>query len=1372
MRLRRTITAAATLLAFLEAARASAATLPPGFQETIVFSGLTRPTAVRFSPDGRIFVAEKSGLIKVFDSLSSPAPTIFADLRTEVDDYWDRGLLSLALHPNFPTTPYVYALYSYDAPIGGTAPTWNDTCPSPPGATTNGCVISGRLSRLTAAGNHMTGTEEVLLEAWGQQFPSHSVGDLRFGPDGALYVSGGDGASFNNVDYGQYGSPVNPLGDPPVPVGGAQTPPAAEGGALRSQSLLRVEGGPAVANGAILRVDDDGNPKADNPLSGSSDEIARRIIASGLRNPFRFTIQPGTGSLWIGDVGWSTWEEIDRIADPTGGTVPNFGWPCYEGAGKQSGYAAASLTLCENLYGPPSGATAPFFTYKHSDRVVSGESCPTGSSSISGLAFYEGGSYPENYDGALFFSDYSRRCVWVMFPGAGGGPDPSTRATFIAGAATPVDLQTGPGGDLYYADQGTGTIRRIQYFAPTAVAHADPSSGPAPLTVHFDGTESAPAQEGDTIGFAWDLNGDGNYDESTDPQPTFLYAQPGSYTARLRVTDNHGVSTLSDPLTIVASDLPPAVTIDTPAPTLAWKVGDAIGFSGHATDALDGTIPASALTWTVILHHCPSNCHTHTLQTFPGVASGSFSAPDHEYPSYLELQLSARDSGGLTGTASVRLDPQTVALSFASSPPGMQLAVGTGGGTTPFTQTAIVGATLGIAAPSPQTLGATPYQFVAWSDGGAASHAVTAGASAVTYTATYTAADLSLSADGEAQVCVGKPLAYTLTVQNAGPTAASSVSVSATLPAGAALVAASGDGWTCSGSATVVCTRPQLSVGAAPPITISLTAPTAPGQATASVTVSAATSDPNASNNGASVLTAVKAIPAAPTAGSNGPVCEGETLQLTASAVAGATYSWTGPNGFASSLQNPTIPSATPAASGQYSVTVTVDGCTSATATTTVTVKPKPAAPAASSSGTVCQGETLQLTASAVAGATYSWTGPNGFASTLQNPAIPGATPAASGTYTVIATVGGCPSAPSTTAATVNPAPSAVITGPASVCLMATELSASVPDAGSGAVYDWSIGNGTITSGQGTAAIRFSVGPDVARPVTLGVVVRTAAGCSANGSASMPVERCAPEVTEVSPTSGPAAGSTAVDVTGQNFEPSARLWLGAAPAGEITVTVPVEISAMTPPLPPGTLNDVVTRNPDGQSGVLVRGYLADFSDVPGAHPFHRAVEKIFRAGITTGCGGGDFCPDVPVTRAQMAVFLLRGIHGVSYTPPPATGIFGDVAPGDFAAAWIEELSREGITGGCGGGNYCPDKPVDRASEAVLLLRAVHGSSYAPPAATGLFGDVPVSSPFSRWIEELSREGVTTGCGGGNYCPDRPNTRGEMAVFLSRAFGLP
>ena len=214
---------------------AAAASLPPGFQEEIVFSGLTQPTAVRFSPDGRVFVAEKSGIIKVFDNLTDTTPTVFADLRTQVHNFWDRGLLGLALAPNFPTNPWVYVLYTFDAAIGGTAPRWgsvggtSDGCPTPPGATADGCVVAGRLSRLQASGNVMIGSEQVLIEDWCQQYPSHSIGSLAFGADGALYVSGGDGASFNFVDYGQDGAPVNPCGDPPGGVGGVLTPPDGRG---------------------------------------------------------------------------------------------------------------------------------------------------------------------------------------------------------------------------------------------------------------------------------------------------------------------------------------------------------------------------------------------------------------------------------------------------------------------------------------------------------------------------------------------------------------------------------------------------------------------------------------------------------------------------------------------------------------------------------------------------------------------------------------------------------------------------------------------------------------------------------------------------------------------------------------------------------------------------------------------------------------------------------------------------------------------------------------------------------------------------------------------------------------------------------------
>ena len=354
---------------------AGAATLHPGFQQEVVFSGLTAPTSIRFAPDGRIFVAEKRGTIKVYDSLTDPSPTQLVDLGAQVHDFWDRGLLGLAVDPLFPAQPWVYVLYTYNwdstAPGLG-VPRWPDSCPSPPGPTDDGCVVDGRLSRIQVAPNGtMVGSEQVLIEKrWCQQFPSHSIGGLAFDPlERLLYVSAGDGASFGGVDYGQEGgdpgspTPRNPCGDPPAAVGGAQSPPGAEGGALRSQDL-RTAADPVTLDGTVLRINPDtGAAAPGNPLLGGAagDDP---IIAYGLRNPFRIVPRPGTHEIWIGDVGWTTWEEVNRITDATDGVVENFGWPCYEGLPRQSGYDGTNLNVCENLYAAGAGAVrAPFYAY-------------------------------------------------------------------------------------------------------------------------------------------------------------------------------------------------------------------------------------------------------------------------------------------------------------------------------------------------------------------------------------------------------------------------------------------------------------------------------------------------------------------------------------------------------------------------------------------------------------------------------------------------------------------------------------------------------------------------------------------------------------------------------------------------------------------------------------------------------------------------------------------------------------------------------------------------------------------------------------------------------------------------------------------------
>ena len=741
-----------------------------GFVDSVVFSGLTNPTAIRFSSDGRVFVAEKSGIIKVFPSLTSNTPTVFADLRTNVHDYWDRGLLGMTLDPNFPANPYVYVSYTHDALPGGTAPRWGDTCPNPPAPTTDGCVVTGRISRLQAAGSVMTGSELVLINDWCQQFPSHSIGDLRFGPDGALYASAGDGASFNNADYGQFGgtngvTPKNPCGDPPGGVGGNMTPPTAQGGALRSQSVRRPAGQAVVLGGTIIRIDPaTGLAMANNPLAASPDANARRIVGFGLRNPFRITFRPGTSELWVGDVGWGNWEEIERIQNPLSSGVANFGWPCYEGTAHQGSYDSAGLTSCSSLYSTPTNLASPYYMYSHASQVVAGESCPIANgASITGMAFYQasGGSYGSAYNGALFFADHTRNCIWAMKT-TGGLPDQSKLETFVAAAGNPVALEIGPGGDLFYADLEGGKVHRIYPSsgqAPVAVISADPTSGKPPLTVQFDGTSSFDPQGG-ALTYSWDLDGNGTYGDSTAATPSFNYTTGGVVTVGLRVADPTSLVGSTTTTINVDPNLPTPV-IDTPAASTTWAVGDLISFSGHATDLNGNPIPASGLSWTLVMHHCPSSCHAHEIQTFAGTASGAFSAPDHEYPSFLELILTATDSAARSASTNVDLSAKTATITMQGAPSGLSVGIGTTpSGPTPYSVQVIQGSAQSISAPTSQLLGATTYNFVSWSDGGAATHTVTPGAD-TTYTATYVAAGGSTSFLSD--------LAYTVTANGWGP---------------------------------------------------------------------------------------------------------------------------------------------------------------------------------------------------------------------------------------------------------------------------------------------------------------------------------------------------------------------------------------------------------------------------------------------------------------------------------------------------------------------------------------------------------------------------------------------------------------------------
>ncbi|MET0558185.1 MAG: PQQ-dependent sugar dehydrogenase [Solirubrobacterales bacterium] len=747
----------AGLAALVLAAPATrAANLPAGFQDEKVLENLYEPSTFRFAGDGRIFVAERPGKILVFDGPGDSTPTVFADLRTKVFDRHDRGLLGLALDPGFEEgRPYVYALYTYDHILGDPAPPpkWGepdhtgDGCAEPDGA--DDCLVSGRLVRLTANGDVALGgagnaTETVLAEGWCQQFSSHSIGDLEFGPEGNLYVSGGEGASFESADYGQFGTKVpNPCGDPPAGKGGDEEWPDAEGGALRALN-------PKLLSGKVLRIDPEtGEGVAGNPRFGSADATERKILAEGFRNPFRFAIDPATDEVYVGNVGWGEVEEIDRFAGSPG-SVYNSGWPCMEGAGRNPGYDFG-LTFCEGIYATPGATASPFFSYRHDAGVVPGDPCNRfDGSAIAGLDFYEGSKFPKAYKGALFFSDPVRRCIYVMFAKE-GRPDPSTTVPFLVngGVYPGIDVQEGPEGNLFYAkldDEASngsgGSINRIAYFSgnqpPIARLSVNKEWSAGDLTSTFDASASSDA-DGETLSYAWDPENDGSFEApSATATKTLTFKDEKNHTVAVRVSDQQGATSVAR-VTVYPHDTPPVPTILTPDPdALRWHVGQAIQFSGSAEDN-GAPLPATSLDWTTKLFHCPfSGCHQHPLQAYPAVDAGTLLAPAHELPSHIELILTATDSRGLTASKSIDLDPSEVTLRIESFPPGLTVTAGPVTKQTPFELPTIEGSTLTLGAPAAASLGGIGYSFLAWSDKGARVHSVEAIGDA-TYNAEYKA---------------------------------------------------------------------------------------------------------------------------------------------------------------------------------------------------------------------------------------------------------------------------------------------------------------------------------------------------------------------------------------------------------------------------------------------------------------------------------------------------------------------------------------------------------------------------------------------------------------------------------------------------------
>jgi hypothetical protein len=396
--------------------------------------------------------------------------------------------------------------------------------------------------------------------------------------------------------------------------------------------------------------------------------------------------------------------------------------------------------------------------YNHSDAMVSGDGCTIGGSSISGIAFSSGTTYPVDYHGGIFIADYSRNCIVFMPAGAGGLPDPSLLRPFESNAAEPVSLATAPDGDIVYTDfeasdpaGDLGTIHRIRYVSTSASFTITPADGgPLPLAVHFDASAST-GGPGDTLTYTWDFD-DGSAIVGPLGSATVdhTFTVVGTHHVKLTVTDVSDSSS-SSVTHVVQAGVPPSLSIDSPSAGTTWATGDTIHLSASATDPQDGPLPGSAFSWIVVLDHCPPEqaCHEHPVTSFTG-ASGDFPAPDHDYPSHLHIVVTATDSVGLTATQSLDLQPDTTDLIVASNLPGVPVpvAVGSTQGTTPMTGTYIVGGTRDVTAAPVVIVGEQTYAFSSWSNG-TLTPTITGykipAASPTTLTASYTLIDTDAS---------------------------------------------------------------------------------------------------------------------------------------------------------------------------------------------------------------------------------------------------------------------------------------------------------------------------------------------------------------------------------------------------------------------------------------------------------------------------------------------------------------------------------------------------------------------------------------------------------------------------------------------------
>ncbi|MCU1538665.1 MAG: sugar dehydrogenase [Humibacillus sp.] len=662
----------------------AAVTLPSGFRLVDYPTGQAAYNLTNFAwlGDGGLLTSGKNGTI-TYLAPGSTTPRTVGKVPT-VRALGDHGFLGFAPANDYATTGHIVVSYDKGDPAGtgfGMVEEWQATPPASPTSFTKvRTIVDG-----SAMSPQLTQVQR-----------NHGIDTVVVAPDDTIYLSVGDD-SLNN-------------GDPTT---------------LRAQDLDQ-------PFGKVLHFTADGKAVPSNPFYSAASPASWRsmVYAYGFRNPFRFSLDPRSGVPHLGDVGWSTTEEINTLAPGT-----NAGWPCYEGAVQTT---FSPYAVCQSLYAAGS-ARLPIWSYRHDE---SGQQM--GAAIVGGI-HYTGTTYPAAYRNAYFFGDYTRQRIWSMGTDLTGA---LTRAPetdgFADGIGGPSAFRTGPNGDITYADLLSSTVRRFVYQAgnrpPSAVLTSTTDADTQ--DVAFSAADSYDL-DGDALTYSWSF-GDGT--TGTGVTVTHHYASADPVTVTVTVTDQLG-ATGTATATVYPANHTPVLTVNLPPAGTTYAVNDPVALSATATDVEDGPL---TVTWETDLLHCPyaGSCHRHPDQD--PVVGPSYSEPftDHGADTTMLVTAHVADSKGAVATTIYEAKPtlRTVAV---NSP----VAVAINGVTTTSAQV-VTGSSVQLAAPVTSTY----RSFVSWSDGGASTHSITMPDSDLVLTASYrTAIETKYASLGGAGSFLGLP---------------------------------------------------------------------------------------------------------------------------------------------------------------------------------------------------------------------------------------------------------------------------------------------------------------------------------------------------------------------------------------------------------------------------------------------------------------------------------------------------------------------------------------------------------------------------------------------------------------------------------------